>query len=98
VLRLVTGTVGVALLVGAMVLFVAHGPVGAIASSGVIGVLLVAGGLFERRRYRARVDRENRRWQDTAERFVDPTTGRLMEVRYDPETGERDYVEVDRSP
>jgi hypothetical protein len=29
------------------------------------------------------------------ERFVDPTSGRLTEVRHNPETGERDYVEVD---
>jgi hypothetical protein len=59
-------------------------------------VIIVAGVLFERGRYRARADREHDRWQSTGERFVDPTSGRLMEVRYDPESGERDYVEVDR--
>ena len=31
----------------------------------------------------------------TGERFLDPTTGRLMEVRYNPMTGQRDYVPVD---
>ena len=55
-------------------------------------VVLVAA-LFEARRYRARVSTAGG-WQDTPEKFVDPTTGRLMRVRYNPSTGERDYVEV----
>lgn len=55
-------------------------------------VVLVAA-LFEARRYRARVS-SSAGWQETDERFVDPTTGRLMRVRYNPRTGERDYVEV----
>jgi hypothetical protein len=33
------------------------------------------------------------RWQATGERFVDPETGALVTVWYDPETGERRYVE-----
>ena len=57
-------------------------------------VVLVAA-LFEARRYRARVSSLGAAgWQDTDERFTDPTTGRLMRVRYNPQTGERDYVEV----
>lgn len=57
-------------------------------------VVLVAA-VFEARRYRARVSSVGTAgWQDTEERFTDPTTGRLMRVRYNPRTGERDYVEV----
>jgi membrane protein implicated in regulation of membrane protease activity len=58
-------------------------------------VVLVAA-IFEARRYRARVSSASSTagWQDTDEKFVDPTTGRLMRVRYNPATGERDYVEV----
>jgi len=55
-------------------------------------VVLVAS-LFEARRYRARVSAAPG-WRDTDERFVDPTTGRLMKVRFNAATGERDYVEV----
>ena len=33
-------------------------------------------------------------WQMTGERFRDPATGHMMEIRHNPITGERDYVEV----
>jgi len=56
------------------------------------GVVLAAA-IFEARRYRARVS-SAAGWQDTEEKFVDPTTGRLMQVRFNPRTGERDYVEI----
>lgn len=56
------------------------------------GLIVLGGTLFEARRYRARVSRTTG-WQDTPEKFVDPTTGKLMRVRYNPQTGERDYVE-----
>jgi hypothetical protein len=60
---------------------------------GALVVLLAA--LFEARRYRARVSSAGAAgWQNTDEKFVDPTTGRLMQVRYNPRTGERDYVDV----
>jgi hypothetical protein len=62
----------------------------------VLGGAVLAGSIvLERRGYRPRVDRARGRWQRTGERFVDPSTGRLMEVRYNPDTGERDYVDVD---
>jgi hypothetical protein len=32
-------------------------------------------------------------WQPTGERFNDPTTGQVVEVYYNPQTGERDYRE-----
>lgn len=34
-------------------------------------------------------------WQMTGQRFRDPATGRTMEVRHNPVTGARDYVEVE---
>ena len=60
----------------------------------VTGVVLVLALVFERRGYRPEVDREHGRWQDTGERFVDPTSGHLIEVRFDPVTGRRDYVDL----
>ena len=95
-LRLVVLAAGVALLVGAAVLYAAYGPGIGVIYCGAIGVIIVAGILIERDRYRTGADRGHDRWQSTGERFVDPTSGRLMEVRYDPESGERDYVEVER--
>jgi hypothetical protein len=61
----------------------------------VVGGVVLAGSIvLERRGYRPRVDRARGSWQRTGERFVDPSSGRLMEVRYNPDTGERDYVDV----
>ncbi|HKJ93861.1 MAG TPA: hypothetical protein VJ957_11900 [Longimicrobiales bacterium] len=58
------------------------------------GVLTVAVAL-ERWRYVRTVNRGRGRWQRTDERFVDPATGRLTDVYYNPDTGERDYRPVD---
>jgi hypothetical protein len=61
----------------------------------VIGGALLAGSIvLERRGYRPRVHHARGRWQRTGERFVDPSSGRLVEVRYNPDTGEREYVDV----
>jgi hypothetical protein len=61
----------------------------------VVGGALLAGSIvLERRGYRPRVDQARGRWQRTGERFVDPSSGRLVEVRYNPDTGEREYVDV----
>ena len=54
------------------------------------GVVIIAV-LFEPWRYLPKVNRNKGRWQATGERFVDPTSGKLVEVFYNPETGERDY-------
>ena len=34
-------------------------------------------------------------WQKTGERFVDPDTGKVVDVFYDPRSGERQYVAHD---
>lgn len=58
------------------------------------GVIVTLALLFERRGYRPRVNRANGQWESTDERFIDPTSGHLIEVRYNPESGERDYVDI----
>ncbi|NGY05672.1 hypothetical protein [Solimonas terrae] len=59
------------------------------------GLLLTAGIGYERWRYKAaRPDAPDPRWQATGERFVDPESGALTEVWYDPRSGERHYVKL----
>ena len=60
------------------------------------GVVIVGGILFERSHYCPQVDPTESGWQATGERFVDPTSGQLMEVRFNPQTGERDYVPIEK--
>ncbi len=57
----------------------------------IMGIALTLGILFERWRYARSVNRNQGHWQATGERFMDPTSGKLVEVYYNPETGERDY-------
>lgn len=59
---------------------------------GLSGVIVLIGVLFEAGRYRPRVSSSDD-WVMTHERFVDDATGKTMAVRYNPKTGERDYVE-----
>ena len=58
------------------------------------GLLVLAVGLaIERWRYKpVRQERPDPRWTDTGERFVDPETGRLTAVYFDPVKGERHYL------
>ena len=59
----------------------------------VWGAILAGGVLIERWRYQALAnDRPGCYWQATPERFVDPETGRLVTVFFNPATGERRYV------
>lgn len=83
------------LVVAGVLLFVVQAPVIVVIYLAVNGALIAGGILFERRGYHPRVDRMRGSWQPTGERFVDPTSGQVMEVRFNPETGERDYVESD---
>lgn len=88
---------GLLSLIGAAVLlFLVHASVFLVAYLAVNGLILVSAMFFERQRYGTRVDRTQGHWQSTGERFVDPTTERLMEVFYDPATGEREYRAVIR--
>lgn len=82
-------------LIGAAVLlFVVHATLWLVVYLASNGIILVSAVLFEHQRYRTRVDRTQGYWLPTGERFVDPTTERLVEVLYNRATGERDYREV----
>ena len=58
------------------------------------GIVVIAAILFERGRYGPTVT-DGGGWQETGERFVDPSSGRLMRVRYNPQTGAREYLPAD---
>lgn len=85
------------LVVAGVLLFVVQAPVTVVIYLAAAGVLIAGGILFERRGYHPRVDRTRGNWLPTGERFVDPTTGKMMEVRYNPVSGERDYIEGEGS-
>jgi hypothetical protein len=55
--------------------------------------VLIAGALFERSKYKTK-HTSNTGWVKTTERFIDHQTGKLVEVHFHPETGERKYKEV----
>jgi hypothetical protein len=56
-----------------------------------VGLVLLVGVLIESWRYR-KEPRPGAKWEPTGERFVDPATGKQVEVLYDARTGERRYV------
>jgi hypothetical protein len=98
-LRTAVLTLGVLYLVGAIVLFV-KSP-GALILGGylvIVGAVLIGSIVFERQRYRPRRKSAQGASEPTGERFIDPTSGRLMDVRFDPSTGAREYVDVTREP
>ena len=89
-LRVIVIAIGAGCLIGA--LFLVHVVWVAALELAIFGVLILVGTFFEKH-YRARRV-AGRNWPSTGERFVDPTTGKLVEVRYDPSTGERAYVDT----
>jgi hypothetical protein len=58
----------------------------------VVGGLIFVGTAFESWRYRKGSGPQSARWQQTEEKFADPISGELMDVQYDPVSGERRYV------
>jgi hypothetical protein len=92
-LRALVIAIGVACLVGAF--FIPHSVWFLALELAFVGALILIGTFFEGR-YRARRVAGSG-WQRTAERFVDPTSGRLVEVRYNPQTGERAYVDANEA-
>lgn len=83
------------LLAGSLAL--AHVSVVAVADLTVGGIFIIAGVLLERGRYKPKVSSKKGEWELTKERFKDDTTGKWMRVRYNRHTGERDYIEEDKS-
>ena len=96
-LRKATLAYGVLAVIGAIALALAGIVVGLVFYLFVNGAIVLAAVLFERGRYRPTIT-SGGPWQETSERFVDPTTGQLMKVRYNPQTGARDYVPVEPHP
>jgi hypothetical protein len=82
-----------AIVVGILLLAAGIGP-GIVVYLLCQGIVVLAAILFERGRYQPQVT-ESGEWQETEERFVDPSTGQLMKVRYNPRTGARNYVPAD---
>ena len=61
----------------------------------IAATVLLAGILFERRRYGAAQTRPaSSAWRETSERFVDDASGRPVAVWYNEATGERRYVDI----
>jgi hypothetical protein len=82
---------GVLALIGGIALALAGVFTGLVFYLCINGAIVIAALLFERGRYRPTVT-PGGKWEETGERFVDPSTGQLMKVRYNPQTGARDYV------
>jgi hypothetical protein len=59
----------------------------------IFGGALLLGTLFEGR-YRPRVRSGPDGWEPTGEKFIDPGTGKLVDVVYNPKTGEREYRDI----
>lgn len=99
VVRPLLVVLGVLLLAGAA-LGVRFGvPIPAMLAPAGIGLVLIVGGLFERVQYKMlRQTAPGPGWLATPERFVDPATGRLVQVHVKPETGERLYVDAGPAP
>lgn len=60
------------------------------------GLLILFAVLFERKRYKPKVSSDAADWVTTDEQFYDAATHKKMAVRYNPKTGERDYIEAEK--
>jgi hypothetical protein len=95
VIRKVALGIGGLYLVAALVVMSLHASQVLLIYLAVAGVLIIGSVVVARDAYRPRIDRDRGYWQMTGERFRDPASGHTMEVRYNPVTGERDYVDVE---
>jgi hypothetical protein len=92
-LRTAVIIIGSAMLVCAAFGASASWPLKAVIPLAVWGAVLAGGPLLERWAYQPLANgRPNREWQATSERFVDPESGQLVTVFFNPTTGERRYV------
>jgi hypothetical protein len=95
-LRIILIAIGILLVIGGFVTLNASGYGAAAAAQFFIGggfLLFVL--LVEARRYGANKKPSTGPWEATGERFIDPSSGKLTEVRYNPQTGDREYVQAD---
>lgn len=93
-LAVVLYVIGALLLLAGGVTLVVGGALVVILPQLIIGgLILVVGLAIERWRYKPVLDQHpDPRWTDTGERFVDPATGKLTAVYFDPANGERHYL------
>ena len=82
------------LAIAVLLLLVVHAPIVPIVYLAVNGGVVTAALLFERRGYRPALDRSHGVWEASGERFIDPSSGQLVEVHYNPQTGQRNYVPI----
>jgi hypothetical protein len=61
----------------------------------VIGLIFLLGTMFERWRYRPPAPPPGTHWERTGERFEDPHSGKVVDVLYDPRSGQRRYAGPD---
>ena len=95
-LRTIVLALGVALLIGSA-LSALYGDPGLTLWLLAVGGTITAGTAFERVFYKPiSPEKPGRGWTDTGERFIDPESGRIVEVFFDPTSGERKYVEAGR--
>lgn len=92
-LRRILIAYGVLCLIGALILLAAHVTIILVVYLAINGLIITGGILLERSSYRSKSNTTQGKWQATGERFNDPTSGKLIEVYYNPQTGERDYRE-----
>jgi hypothetical protein len=95
-LRLILVLYGLLCLFGAIGLFLSQKGIGFLA----LGVYLLinataifAGALFERRYKSNGVLKVG--MKPTGERFINPESGKTVEVHFDPKTGERNYIDLE---
>jgi len=94
-LRAVLGTIGIAAFAAAAIAIVVGAPIAFAVWLLAIGLVLTVGVLFERVHYkRLAAKTPGPEWVATPERFVDPTSGRMVQVYTKPKTGERLYVDT----
>ena len=92
-LRRVLIAYAVLCLIGAVILLIAHVTIALVIYLAINGLIIAGGILLERSSYRSTIDGTQGKWQATGERFNDPTSGKIIEVYYNPQTGQRDYRE-----
>ncbi|HUB96829.1 MAG TPA: hypothetical protein VL993_12985 [Stellaceae bacterium] len=99
IVRMILGAAGILLIAGALYLVARGAPAAVLIGPGVVGILFIIGALFERAFYKNPVARApGGGFVATPERFVDPSSGRMVEVHVKPATGERVYVDVGPAP
>ncbi len=99
VLRAILIAAGVLAAGGAIVALACGAPFPTVVWLAGIALMLTLGVIFERIHYkRLSPDTPGVGFVATAERFVDPETGKLVEVHVHPASGERAYVVVGLPP